>query len=241
MMRLFQRLFSSMEIFYLQFGVCVEHDVFDGSLDVLSPTGQPSHGVVVSHLLPVMSGRRVGDAGVPARAKGNVRKSVCLSDHLVFYIPLTCCSWWWPPQAGSFSSAFPVSGARLDLGTDPEVRSWSCRSVPYGGPADSNQIPPRFFDLPLSRPTVETNSWTFWFTDHWEHTKVNTEAAFDLLLLFAQVFSCLHSGFMHSMDFAKVALVKIFNHRLLLRTHFLAKNKVKNVCIKQFHITHKTQ
>lgn len=54
---------------YLKFGICIEHDVFDGTLDVFRPTGQPSHSVVMSHLLPVVARRRVGDAGISVRAK----------------------------------------------------------------------------------------------------------------------------------------------------------------------------
>lgn len=41
----------------LEFGVGVEHDVFNGALDVLSPTGQPCHAIVMSNLLPAVTGR----------------------------------------------------------------------------------------------------------------------------------------------------------------------------------------
>lgn len=70
-------------------------------------------------------------------------------------LPLTCCSWWWRPLVGSFSSAFPSWDARLERGTAPEAQSWSCQCALCGGPADSSHIPPKSSGWPLSRPNAE--------------------------------------------------------------------------------------
>lgn len=53
--------------FYLEFGVCVQHDVFAGTLDVLGPAGQPGHSVVMSYLFPVVTSRGLWDTGVTVR------------------------------------------------------------------------------------------------------------------------------------------------------------------------------
>lgn len=42
---------------YLQFGICVEHDVFAGTLDVLGPASQPGYGVVMPYLFPAVTSR----------------------------------------------------------------------------------------------------------------------------------------------------------------------------------------
>lgn len=48
----------------LEFGVCVEHDIFAGTLDVLGPAGQPGHRVVVSYFFPAVTSRGLWDKGI---------------------------------------------------------------------------------------------------------------------------------------------------------------------------------
>lgn len=58
---------------YLEFGVCVEHDVFARTLDALGPAGQPGHRVVMSYLFPAVTSRGLWDTGT---AGGQFRKHV---------------------------------------------------------------------------------------------------------------------------------------------------------------------
>lgn len=52
---------------YLDPGAGVQHDVFDGALNVLRPRHQPSHLVVVTNLFPLGAWRRLGVFGVPVK------------------------------------------------------------------------------------------------------------------------------------------------------------------------------
>lgn len=49
---------------YLQFGICVQHDVFAGTLDVLGPAGQPGYRVVMPYLFPAVTSRGHWDTGI---------------------------------------------------------------------------------------------------------------------------------------------------------------------------------
>lgn len=61
---------------YLEFWVGIEHDVFNGALDVLSPAGQPRHSVVISNLLPVVTSRRHWVTGFSVGPRKSVYKQL---------------------------------------------------------------------------------------------------------------------------------------------------------------------
>ena len=62
---------------YLEFRVGIEHDVFNRSLNVLGPAGQPCHSVVMTNLLPFVTGRRHRDTGFSVREREQERGCVC--------------------------------------------------------------------------------------------------------------------------------------------------------------------
>lgn len=68
---------------YLDPGAGVQHDVLDGSLDVLRPGHQPGHLVVMANLLPLGPGGRLGVFGVPVGSSGEESKR-CTTARPVF-------------------------------------------------------------------------------------------------------------------------------------------------------------
>lgn len=59
---------------YLEFWVCIEHNVFNGALDVFSPAGQPRNGVVMAYFLPAVTRRWYWDMGFSVRARKHISK-----------------------------------------------------------------------------------------------------------------------------------------------------------------------
>ena len=70
---------------YLEFGVGVEHDVFDGALDVLRPAGQPRHSVVMPNLFPAVTSR--GRRDTRFSAKQEKTQAVSAVEHLTLIKP----------------------------------------------------------------------------------------------------------------------------------------------------------
>lgn len=69
--------------------------------------------------------------------------------------------------------------------------------------------------------------------------KMNRETELYQFLLFAHVFLSLHFGFMHGVNFTKVALFKIFNQGPLLRGHFLNRQTKESLIFWSLNSTPK--
>lgn len=158
---------------YLDPGAGVQHDVFDGALDVLRPWHQPGHLVVVTDLLPPGARWRLGVLRVPVRAKKSIYRilpllrrtgaTVCRTTRL------TCCSWWWCLEVWCGAWACPSWGGLRGHGTDPEARCGSWRCARGGCPLCRSRTPagcarcPLWFsvggDGPASKVVPHVGGW----------------------------------------------------------------------------------